>query len=137
MHLTSRTLYGIRTLVELASKPENPYRHGRDLAKKLGIPREYLNQILSQLRDGELINAKKGPHGGYRLARSAEEISLNEVVEILEKPAFLSTCTMPKNSKCEIIEKCPTRDVLEQVAGRLHQFLSEISIAEINNKIQE
>ncbi|MGM0381832.1 MAG: RrF2 family transcriptional regulator [bacterium] len=137
MHLTSRTLYGIRTLVEMTRRGADRYHHSRDLAEGLNISRDYLNRILGNLRDEGIITVKKGPRGGYKLNHPPEEISLYVIIDTLEQPAFLSACTVPDRTKCEILEECPTQEVLTEVARRMQKFLKTISIADIYKKSVE
>lgn len=134
MHLSVRSLHGIRTLTELARDPANPPRHASDLADQKYVKKNYLVQILNKLKNEGLISSKKGPHGGYRLAKPPEEITLGDVVRALEGPTVLSPCTQPEHSDCEIIENCSTQTVLASVAGRIEGFLDTVSIADIRDE---
>ncbi|WP_067173938.1 RrF2 family transcriptional regulator [Microtetraspora niveoalba] len=83
MRLSARTQYALRAAVELAAAPPGPVPAER-IATAQDIPRRFLDNILLQLRRAGLINSQRGPDGGYWLARPAEEISLADIVVVVE-----------------------------------------------------
>ena len=81
----SRGDYGLRALVFLAASVElgKPVQiHA--IAERQQIPEDYLRQLLVQLRAAGLVKSVRGPHGGYLLAKTPAEISMGEVIEVLE-----------------------------------------------------
>ena len=81
----SRGDYGLRALVFLAASVElgKPVQiHA--IAERQQIPEDYLRQLLVQLRAAGLVKSVRGPHGGYLLAKTPDEISMGEVIEVLE-----------------------------------------------------
>lgn len=81
--LKRRGLQAIQALLELALEPES-WRSGPDLAASQAIPEPMLEQVLLQLRRAELVEARRGRHGGYRLLRTAAAIPLLEVLQAVE-----------------------------------------------------
>ncbi|MGB5239855.1 MAG: Rrf2 family transcriptional regulator [Prochlorococcaceae cyanobacterium] len=81
--LKRRGLQAIQALLELALEPER-WRSGPDLAASQAIPEPMLEQVLQQLRRAELVEARRGRHGGYRLTRAAAAIPLLEVLRAVE-----------------------------------------------------
>lgn len=131
MHVSVRTLHGIRTIVKMAEEPNRSSWNASELGRQKYVDQDYLIQILNQLKDAGIITSKKGPKGGYSLARSASDITLGDVVKALEGPTVLSPCTQPEYSDCEIIEECSTQTVLAVIAGKIDGLLDKISIADI------
>ncbi len=82
MPATARLDYGLRALVALANA-DRPLT-GRDIAERDDLPAKFLFEILSVLRRGGLIHSRRGPHGGYWLARPPEEISVADVMHVLD-----------------------------------------------------
>ena len=80
--------YALRAVVELASAAGGPERPvtADQLAQAQGIPPKFLESILLQLRRGGVVNAQRGPDGGYWLARPAGNISLAEVIRVIDGP---------------------------------------------------
>jgi Rrf2 family protein len=80
--------YGLRAVVELAATgatPDAPVTAER-LATAQDIPPKFLESILLQLRRGDIVNAQRGPEGGYWLARPASEITLADVIRVIDGP---------------------------------------------------
>jgi Rrf2 family protein len=80
--------YGLRAVVELAAAdaaPDKPVTAER-LATAQEIPPKFLESILLQLRRGGIVNAQRGPEGGYWLARPADEISLGDIIRVIDGP---------------------------------------------------
>jgi Rrf2 family protein len=79
----TKTQYGIRALVHLA-RMERPSVTSAEIAAAEGIPAKYLEGILGQMKTAGLILSERGKNGGYRLAKSASEILMLDIVEALE-----------------------------------------------------
>ncbi|MGC5031887.1 RrF2 family transcriptional regulator [Micromonospora sp. DT229] len=89
MRLSARVDYALRAVTELASVPG--VGRGRpvtadQIARAQDIPPKFLESILLQLRRGGIMQAQRGPEGGYWLARPAEEISLADVIRVIDGP---------------------------------------------------
>jgi Rrf2 family protein len=72
--------------------------HISDLAQRQNIPRKFLEQILLQLKGADLVRSKKGPHGGYSLARLPGEITVGEVFRLVEKSFLIYSGNGLENS---------------------------------------
>ena len=98
----------------------------RVISERQAIPARYLEQIFQRLRRAGLIRSKRGPGGGYTLARASSEISLRQIVEALEGPLFEGLEMAPPDDAAQA-EFRPTF-VWSAVAERLGDALSEISL---------
>ncbi len=105
----------------------------KDIAERQDIPKDYLSLIMVDLRKGGIVESVRGPRGGYRLAKAPSEISMGEVLEVLEGPIQLldcaSTAAPPIEHKCSQHTGCSMRNVwtylTETIAGVLHQTTLE------------
>ena len=95
MRISSKVEYGIRALLDLTLNGQRSPSLSRDTAHRQGIPETYLNQLLLQLRRSGLVTSVRGPRGGHMLARSAEQISVLEIMEALEGPLVVVPEGMP------------------------------------------
>ena len=86
MHISARTDYALRALLTLAADGEGARRSCDSLATAQGLPAKFLESILSQLKRGQLLVSTRGAEGGYRLARPAAEISVAEVIRVVDGP---------------------------------------------------
>src|SRR6187551_901685 len=88
MRLSARVDYALRAAAELAVAADAgpaPVT-AKQLADRQGIPPKFLESILLQLRRGGVVTAQRGPEGGYRLARTASEISLADIIRVIVGP---------------------------------------------------
>ncbi|SCL15769.1 transcriptional regulator, BadM/Rrf2 family [Micromonospora nigra] len=91
MRLSARVDYALRATAELASVAAAGAGRGRpvtadQIARTQEIPPKFLESILLQLRRGGIVQAQRGPEGGYWLARPAAEISLADVIRVIDGP---------------------------------------------------
>ena len=85
MRVSAKVDYAIRAMLELAAAPPGPLK-SEAIATAQQIPRNFLENILLDLRHAELVASQRGAEGGYRLARPAEEISVADVIRAVEGP---------------------------------------------------
>ncbi len=97
LKLSSRTIYGVAGVFELARQ----YRQGptrvADISKQHQIPRNYLDQILLELKKAGLVESHRGARGGYTLEKSPEKISVWDVVEVLHGKVSMSAAVEVEN----------------------------------------
>jgi Rrf2 family protein len=86
MRVTTRTGYAIRALYDLAFHSRGQAAQAKEIAERQQIPLRYLEQILQDLRKAHIIEARRGPRGGYALARAAAEVSLADVLRAVRGP---------------------------------------------------
>jgi len=86
MRLTSKSEYALLALVYLARQPHDAYIRVDKIATEQNIPPQFLEQILLILKRGRVLTSLKGQHGGYRLAKPAHDITLAEVIRLIDGP---------------------------------------------------
>ncbi|MBW4437616.1 MAG: Rrf2 family transcriptional regulator [Pleurocapsa minor GSE-CHR-MK-17-07R] len=86
MKLTSRSEYGLLALVYLARQPAEAYVHVETIATQQQIPAKFLEQILLSLKRGQYVHSMKGHNGGYRLAKAPSDITLAEIIRMIDGP---------------------------------------------------
>jgi len=86
MRLSQQALYAICGMFDLAYNGESAPLQVRVIGERQRIPARYLEQIFQRLRRADLVRGKRGPGGGYVLAREASEITLRDIVEAVEGP---------------------------------------------------
>lgn len=90
--LTTKTVYAIAALNELSSISENEVLKIKNIASAANVPQSFLEQILLELRKQNILTSIKGAHGGYKLAKKLSDITLREIIMILETDAFSDIC---------------------------------------------
>ncbi len=91
MKLSTKTRYGVRAVFDIAYHNQGRPTQARDIARRQDVPLRYLEQIFQELRRANLVEAKRGPRGGYSLARAPEQITLGDVVRAVQGPIELRT----------------------------------------------
>ncbi len=130
MRLTTRSRYGTRMVLDIAMHcSSGPVRIG-DIAQRQGLSIKYLEKLIRELKKAGFITSKRGPGGGHSLALPPEDISIGAVVRSLEGEAGLVEC-MEKDTLCQRIEQCPTREVWVTASRAMYEALDKISIADL------
>lgn len=130
--LTQRARYALHAMVYLARK--NGAATVAEIAESESIPRKFLENILSDLRTRGLVVGKRGPTGGYHLAREAEAISFADILRCIDGPLALAPCASltayRQCSDCRSVETCEIRPILLAVRDTTALLLEGMSLAE-------
>ena len=124
--ISSKTIYAIAALQELGSVEENRVLKIKDIATNANVPQNFLEQILLELKKQGLLLSVKGAHGGYKLARSLKDITLKDVVVVLESDIF-SDISQTDNPALKLFWE----DVKENVSKVFEIPLSELKNYEL------
>jgi len=132
--LTTRSRYALRALVELAKEPPNKAIALSLIAKRQRVKPKYLEQILYRLRQAGLIKGKKGPGGGFMLARHPKEIRLKDVLEAVGESTAPLQCVSGKADKyCSRIAPCQMKGCWYELKGEIDRFLNKHSLWDVCN----
>jgi Rrf2 family cysteine metabolism transcriptional repressor len=136
MMFSTKAEYGVRVMAHLAKhNGERPISLAT-IADSEGLPLAYLEHLVQRLRKAGLVESRRGAHGGYTLAREAEDISMAEVVRALEgeiAPIECITADADGVLVCsrEHSEPCPTKFLWTRVQGSIVRTLNEMTLAEL------
>ena len=129
MHVTARTDYAVRAVIELASRrPASATR--QQIAQSQNIPGKFLETILGDLRRAGLLDAQRGASGGYRLVRDPDEIRLADVIRAAEGP-LAAVRGMPPEDTTYPGPAAPLTDVWVAVRASLRDVLEATTIADV------
>jgi Rrf2 family cysteine metabolism transcriptional repressor len=132
MRLSTKGRYALRAMIDLATHSDQTPVSRREIADRQGISPHYLEQLFAELRDAGLVEAVRGPGGGYRLARRAEEITAGEVVRAVEDVLSPVACLLADPDKqCERAPTCPTQRVWKELGETVSQYLDSLTIGEL------
>lgn len=136
MKLSTRTRYGVRLMVALAFNYGKCPVFLKDIAKGENISEKYLSLIIIPLRGVGLVNSIRGAHGGYNLAKSPSQITLKEIVDVLEGDCSLVDCV--KNpSSCSRVSICASHDIWATIGEKISETLSSITLDTLVKMNQE
>ena len=126
---TRRTDYGIRALLYLAGHDEGMAK-AADIAETMDIPQGFLHQVLQELQRARLVISRPSRHGGYALARPAQEISILQIVEALEGPLDGDECAL-RGGPCHWNDVCALHWVWSAARGALADQLAAATLAQV------
>jgi Rrf2 family protein len=108
----------------------------RDIARRQGISRKYLWQVITPLRSAGLLHAIRGARGGYVLARRPEAISVLDIVSILEGAGFVVACVTAPES-CRRSAACVAREAWAEIEGKLTDAMRAITLRDLIQRHRE
>jgi len=122
--------YAIRATTYLARQSPSRLVPVGEIARAEGIPVPFLSQVLYQLARGGLLYSRRGPGGGFQLARPAQDVALREVVAIIDGLEGLKQCVLGLH-QCADDAPCPLHEMWKGLRGRLSAYLDRVTLAEL------
>jgi len=137
--LTRKSKYGIKAMLLLAEEADRGPVLISELAERQRLPKKFLEAILLELKRHGLLHSKKGKGGGYLLGRKPTEITVGQIIRILEGPLALTPCvSQTAYRRCEecIDERtCGVRLAMKDVRDATAQILDHTTLAGLNAEI--
>lgn len=130
MKLSTRSRYGLRMILDMAQHGhEGPVQIG-SIAKRQDISVKYLEQLIIPLKKADYIRSVRGPKGGHMLAKPPNQITVGEIVELLEGGIQLSNC-IETPEICDRHKSCLTRSIWEEATEAMYERLNAITLSEM------
>ncbi len=141
MIFTTKAEYGVRLLVELGRQQEAGHPVSlKAIAEAEGLPLAYLERIVALLKKAAIVESTRGAHGGYRLARDPEELTMDEVIVALEGGVTPMTCFVDDSDgsgrvlcshEADHGHGCATKLLWMRVQGGVMESLARTTLAEL------
>lgn len=131
MNLPQTTEYALRALAHIATQPEGTLVRAETVADETGVPLHYLHKVLRRLAGGGILEAKKGPGGGFSLARPPEKICFNDVFEALDSP-LPETCAFGWG-KCDARNPCPLHGAYSEWKDAMREWGTSTTLADVRD----
>jgi Rrf2 family transcriptional regulator, cysteine metabolism repressor len=139
MIFTTKAEYGVRLLVELGRQGSGQPVSLKAIAEAEGLPLAYLERIVALLKKAALVESTRGAHGGYRLTRAAEAITMDEVVLALEGAVAPMSCFVDDSEDGRVLcshvddhgHGCATKLLWTRVQGGVIKALAQTTLAEL------
>jgi Rrf2 family transcriptional regulator, iron-sulfur cluster assembly transcription factor len=130
MKLSTRSRYGTRLILDMAQRYEDgPIQLGA-IAKRQGISVKYLEQLIIPLKKANYVKSVRGARGGHMLARSPDDITVGEIVALLEGGIRLTDC-IEDPEVCNRSDQCLTRLVWKEATQAIHDKLNAITLSDL------
>ncbi|MGI9276929.1 MAG: Fe-S cluster assembly transcriptional regulator IscR [Endozoicomonas sp.] len=129
MRLTTKGRYAVTAMLDLALHAGPGPVALSDISERQGISLSYLEQLFSRLRRNELVCSIRGPGGGYLLSRDAGEIYVAQVIDAVNESVDATRCH--GSNACQQGAKCLTHHLWHDLSQQIHEFLGNISLADL------
>ncbi|OQX68925.1 MAG: hypothetical protein B6A08_08025 [Sorangiineae bacterium NIC37A_2] len=145
MKLSSKGRYAFRALFDIAFYNDGQPTQVKDIAERQAIPPRFLEQIFQDLKRAGIVASKRGPQGGYMLAREPSEIRLGDVVEVIEGGVSLGDDESPKTAlegpgrrkgEPALDGQRVTNHVLKELSARVTSCLNEVTLSDVCRKAE-
>lgn len=133
MKVSTRGEYGVRAMVALARHFGEGPMSIADIARISSVPAAYLEQLIAPLRRANLVQSKRGAHGGYMLARAPEEVRIGEIYRVMEGPVAPMDCVSENvaDQTCPLIDNCETRPIWLRMRDSIVDVLDSTTLADL------
>lgn len=131
MKLSTKGRYGVKAMVDLAINYGEEPVSIKSISERQKISEYYLEQLFSPLRKADIIKSVRGAQGGYVLSRPPEEITVAEVINVLEGPIEISQCL--DEDSCSNIDNCATRLLWARIKESIDSVLKSTTLKDIVN----
>ncbi|MCA1959539.1 MAG: Rrf2 family transcriptional regulator [Desulfomonile sp.] len=134
MRITTTSRYGVRAVFDVAYHGAGKPVQIKDVAKRQKISQRYLEQIFNKLLKKKILLSKRGPHGGYLLAREPSKITVKDIVEAAQGPIVPVQCLVANEALIKDQERyvtCVTRTVWAQTQKIIQDYFASVSVADL------
>jgi Rrf2 family iron-sulfur cluster assembly transcriptional regulator len=134
MRLSSKGRYAVMAMADLARHSTDPSVRAvglADIAARQDLSLAYLEQLFTRLRREGLVVSHRGPGGGYRLARPAEQLAVADIVTAVDEPLEAVRCTSKTTGCMPGGERCLTHDLWEALGAQIQGFLAGVSLDDV------
>lgn len=141
MRLSTKSRYGLRAVFDIAYHAEGENAQVQDIARRQELSPRYIEQIFQKLKKAGILKSKRGPQGGYSLARPLDQITVKDVVIATEGDMLLVDCS-PRNRRrrgkeCIFDGTCVTQTVWNEASRSLEELFGSISLADLCRRAED
>lgn len=135
MKLSTKGRYGVKAMVELAINYGNVPLSIKTISGRQNISEYYLEQLFSPLRKANLIKSIRGAQGGYVLSREPKDITVADIMYVLEGPIEVADCI--DGVACDNVDCCATRLLWEKIKNSIDDVLTSVTLQDIVDDYEE
>ena len=136
MRISTKLRYGLRAMVDLAQFDSDGPVLVRNIAKRQGISKKYLDNLLVLLKNAGLVRSVRGAKGGYSLAHPPSKMTVLDIAIALEGAPSLIDC-IADPSICDRSDICPTLEFWKNMSGVLENFMAKTTLEELVSQCRE
>lgn len=139
MRLTTKSRYAVTAMLDIAYYDRGNPISLPEIAERQGISLSYLEQLFSRLKKSGLVESIKGPGGGYKLSKNANDIAISEVIKAVDESVETTACNGKAN--CHNNQQCLSHNLWEDLGAEINNFLSDVTLQQVilknNSNVKE
>lgn len=129
MRLTTKGRYAVTAMLDLSLNYGLKPITLSDISDRQGISLSYLEQLFAHLRRHDLVCSSRGPGGGYRLSRSADEVTVLDVISAVDEKVDTTLCEGKAN--CQGEEQCLSHEIWQSLSDQIKTYLAGITLGQV------
>src|SRR5262245_686320 len=131
MQVSRKVDYALRAVIHLANEESSERACSvAEIAARERVPRQFLEKIVQELIHKGLVRSRRGPHGGYVLARPADQLTFRDVIEAVEGPISLNAC-VGDHPDCFLLGACGMERIWREGQRRVLELFETTTIADV------
>ena len=134
MVVSTKGRYALRVMIDIAKYGKDAYVTLGDIADRQGLSEKYLESIIKMLVQNGLVTGLRGKNGGYKLSKSAKEITAWDIISVTENDFYGVSCMNPDAPKCDRINSCVTLPMWKEFSEEMESFFRKYTIADLAAK---
>ena len=135
--ISTRGRYALRVMLDLAKNSQNEFITLKDIAKRQGISKKYLEQIIPVLNRENMLIASRGYGGGYRLSKTPSDYTVGDILKVTEGGLYPVACLETAENLCPRAATCPTLYVWKGLQKVTENYLNSITLQDILDRERE
>ena len=134
MRVSTKGRYAIRVLIDMAQYGESDFHPLHELAARQGLSEKYIDAILGTLVKNQVLEGARGKGGGYKLAKPAKELTVWDVLSVIETSMSPVECVDNDKNGCDRADICPTLPMWKDLAKIIKDYFTGITIEQLARK---
>ncbi len=135
MQLSTKGRYAVMAMADLDLNSNGRPVALADIASRQDISLSYLEQLFAKLRRANLVNSVRGPGGGYRLAHSADEVAIADIIVAVDEPLKVTRCKAGSSKGCIANSgRCITHDLWDELGRQILTFLRGVTLSDVTQR---
>ena len=130
MLISTKGRYALRVMIDLAEHRSGEFISLKEIAQRQEISEKYISRLIIELRKAGFVKSVRGANGGYTLTRRPEDISVLEVLEVMEGPIAIVDCTSSAEGICHRKSLCPAQRMWAEINRKIRDAFAAYSLRE-------
>lgn len=131
MKISTKGRYALRLMVDLAMAESAGFVSLKDIAERQKISAKYMEQIIALLKNANLVRSVRGPRGGYRLSKDAQDYTVGEILRLTEGSLAPVACIDNDPVECERCDGCATVELWRKLDVAISQVVDNMTLADL------